>query len=463
MNALLLIKTLNKKLKLRYFAFTYITILLFVTLPGVLNLFPEWAPYGSIRDTTQTGFSQLATALKDQGYVVDRTVEPLETLKLEQTTALVFPPESPPNSQDMNYLKERMKRGLPTFYLGKLVEISMDMFGVSLQTCRVFKLDSNNTYSIAHVPVKLKDTNETFVSIIPAAFSFYSETSAEALLIADHSWELCNAIYEEKYPDPKNNVVALQDRNQFLIADEYMLKNNFTSLYPQNLNLFESIVISNGLNIRKFVFYERNLVYIPVNQEGLRMTIEKQSPERPFIIFTYIFVFVLFAASFFTGLFGSTSTFETAFKQKLTRRMESLHTDRIPAVPLSIEEDQLIKEQFLMREYGADYYSKIAIDNLQFIDEEGLERIIPKKLYQSLVNLATNQYDTETALTILEKTRYVLDLIEKHPLFVQGIIREKEREISIFDLPTFSTRSSIAIDTKRDYFEIPYEETANEK
>ena len=235
-----------------------------------------------------------------------------------------------------------------------------------------------------------------------------------------------------------------------------MLRNNFTRQYPQNLDLLPDILNAYFPQVHSVVVYERDLNYMPINRESLQMVIEKNNVGSALVLFIGILLFGILIGGLSTGLIEQSIPF-SGFQAKLIRRLERLHTKRIPAVPLSTEETILLKEHFMFRESGADYFKRVAIETLKFISDEGLEELVPTNLMVSLQNLAAYRYNPSVAWEILGKVKYILDVIEKNPLFVQGLMSQKDegREISIFDLPVFSQRSSITYDVTPDYFEIP--------
>lgn len=453
MIALLPLSLLHKKIKLRFFVLSLISIILFFVIPGITNIYPTWAPFGSINDQSIVGFSDVADRLEGNGYSVERYVNPIDTFNDQNPkSALTFFADSFPENEDI--LWRRYSENLPTFLIGD--------FGFSdilpgYTGCKY--LDYNSSFhSIAHVAVNGQFNGKEYVSVVPRPINFLEEGGIIPLLAPKNpSSEICADRYYE-LPTPISTPIAVKKGSLVFIADEFMLRNNFTRQYPQNLDLLPDILNQFYPEVDSLIVYEWNLNYMPVNKEGLQVVIEKNEIGGSIVLFISLLLLLVFIGGLGTGIFGG-DTLIPSFQNKLARRLERLHTKRIPAVPLSAEETLLLREHFMFRQSGADYFKRVALETLKFIHEEGLEPIVPQNLLLSLQDLAAYRRSPDVAWEILGKVRYILDIIEENPLFIQGFMsqRDEDREISIFDLPTFSERSSIAFDTTPDYFDIPIE------
>ncbi|RMG37380.1 MAG: hypothetical protein D6732_06925 [Methanobacteriota archaeon] len=439
---------------MRYFFLAFISIIAFFVVPGIMDAYPDWAPYGSINDRSLVGFSDTASQLEHSGYSISRFLDPIETFaNRDPHSVLVFFPDSIPLSQS-DVIVSRYRANLPTIIVG-------DYFPpIDLETyigCKYLDYESP-FHSIAHVAVT-GFNGKDYVSIVPKPIFNYGDNPDQItplLVPKNPSYEICSSSYYE-LPPPIQEPVAVKKGSVVVIADEFMLRNNFTRQYPQNLDLLPDILKSYFPTVNSLIVYERGLNYMPINKEGLRLTIEKNSIGSALVIFIGIILLGVLIGALSTGLIDQNVPL-SGFQARLVRRLERLHTKRIPAVPLSTEESILLKEHFMYRESGADYFKRVAIETLRFISEEGLEELVPSNLIISLQQLAAYRYNPSVAWEILGKVKYILDVIEKNPLFVQGIMSQKDegREISIFDLPVFSQRSSITYDVSPDYFGIPY-------
>ncbi len=464
MKALISLDLFNQRFKMRHFVLAYLFLVSFVVLPGWFEIDKDWKPYGSIEDQSIAGYSDVGNRVNSLGIDIKTTTMQLNELNLqERSTALViFQKRERFSNEDIEFLRQRAKRNLPTLYVGSHTEFSeITDYPIEIDRCHVYDKNNENGV-ISHVPSTSLDLKVQFTSIAPLPLVDYGHgdpnEEIEPLLTTLGSVKACfkDDLNTEK---PNDYVISIKHRNQIWLSDGFFLTNNFTRQYPENLDVLPYLLQQFEIPITQMVVFERYLRYIPVNQEALLLSLEYNFRYVPIVPIGLILLALPLAVSVSSGLFKAGSQTNGNRETKLSKRLTKLHTDRLPAVPLSLEEKILVKEQFTIRQLGADYFRKVAAEYLNFIRQENLGDIVPDSLIQSLERLMLDRYSPSTAWTVLEKVQFLLDIIEDNPLFVQGILSMKDEEktvSSIFDHPIFSSRASeVWQGATSDFFIVP--------
>ncbi|MDH5402013.1 MAG: hypothetical protein OEZ01_09950 [Candidatus Heimdallarchaeota archaeon] len=421
-------KQLIEELIVKRIMVTLFMTLLILILPGLLNLNPNYVPIGSIEDSSDWGYSNLAGNITHKiSNVVD--MESNNAPLSSNSLLLYLTPDNDLNQNELSKLtklvednKNIMIIGINHKYLTNFKKIGQDY--VNYDDDIIY--DSTNNGGEAGIPSVIYEGIE-YKSVLPTAIgSYYFDDvytdyyDPNSVYISSILKTKNSAFSKTCYQNIENIEYCKQEftigvkiKNTVIISDRYMFRNNYTNLYQQNINLFNRILRHQYPTVDNIIVDESKLNWLPYSRVGVSMFIKNIFNNLFFkFIFVVLIIFLPILMAMDSDLINSKRTTSGKTAKRILQRLTSIHIKKLPGIPLTIEERKLMEEHLNVKRFGKYYLSGVAKDYLNYIIENNLEKSISTSILNDLQMLSNNLISDRIAWDIIHSTNIAIDSIK---------------------------------------------------
>ena len=442
-------KKFRSLVRFRIIILSLLFILLFNFSIGIFNLFPEYVPQGSFEDRSQDGFSNAFNVINTP---VERSVNALSILGLKSSDLLfIATPELDIDATEREFLSQKALEGIPMIIMisakvQALPELNR-FISDTLETQvgeRIINLGSSTDRTKFETPIlhatnivsgnmsignndtfvppdNSADTREVFTGT--NSFQLLDENGVDflplderVLYFSDSSLINCNGCSDVF-------AVVIRIRNIIIVADDWMIRNEFVVNHPENLKFlpallqeFEDI----GIPIQRIVVDEAHLDWLVVNHNGLEARLFTLGISLALLVGVLLSAFLVPS---FIAIGRKLIRFDKkkeTLQGDLYKRLEVIHTEKMIAVPFSLEEKTLLKYMIAQKIKKWDFLNRFATEQLDYIHKFQLTSQISSDLLSNLQILADNYVKSHDAWYIIQQGNLAIENAEK-------LVETKER------------------------------------
>jgi len=420
----------KQKFKPRFIFLSLFAIFIIFIIPGIFNFSSDWVPTGAVYDKSEFGYSNSFSMINKEYQIIpmrhDFTDFDLTSLN---KLLIILTPEDDLSDAEIDYLKTRINTGLPILIVGsKGMDLpkleNMESLYFQIGDFRIF--DSTNNGNDIGLPEVTNDLESEFVSVVPYEITDirgkFGNVADDSLLMTKSTSTNENCIRHD-LSDPNcfgRRSISAKFNNFIILTDAWMLRNYYTNQFPQNLEVLPYLFDSFNIPITEIYIDETHLDWIPVNRAGLRIAssnlIGSNGLLVAFLTFGVIFPILLSLNNQLIS-FTPAGTLGSTLSNKIFKRLDDIHTSRVPAIPLSLEERILTLENLDTRTLGSKYLQKVANELILYIKELGIENQFPNVNWNNLTVLSKKALLEVDSWQIITDTNKIIELIQSNELF----------------------------------------------
>ena len=431
-------KIWTQKFKPRFIFLSILSIILIFSLPGLLNLAENWAPTGSIDDIGDYGYSTAFDVIGET-----HNIHPIRSkfidvkLKSSNELLVILTPENKFSAVELDFIQLRISANLPTLIVGSLSmgrtelhEIERHYFGLGAD--RIF--DKINNANDVGLPLSQDNFGGEYVSVVPT--EIHGGFQSEDQILSTFETSTSESCIRQNIENPTcfySRTIIARNRQFMVFTDGWMLRNYYTRQFPQNTELLDVILNSFETTITDVYIDETHLDWIPINRDGFEIStrnlLVSDSIFFALLIFGVILPLLLSLNNELIG-FTYTGVFGSGIGKKMFKRLDRIHTSRVVAVPLSLEERILTLENLEAKTMGRKYLSKIARELIIYLDENKLRDSFPAVNLNNLIQLSLAPMLETDGWQIIGDTNQIIDLIAQN----ESLLSEDNRIRDLTDL-----------------------------
>jgi hypothetical protein len=396
------------------------SIFIITTIPYFVPYYNDWSPYRSITNDGEFGHSMLRTTLERDFGIRDEHLDITSLVPASRSALVIISPEIKFSSSELEFLQKWTSSGASLIVIGA----SKIMNGIAQNWDIQYDFDYGPIYDFTNNQLQnpsfpfITDGNEIYTSVIPhsithvrsgdsESYSLTSFSSAESTLCIKNSDLNCNSPY---------TIGSISIENQVaFIADNWMLSNKYVQQFPENLGLLHSIISKLNPQIEQIIFDDSHYHWAPLNRKGVEAFgmnfIRNVNGLLTIIAVLAILVPIILATS--SGVFSDAKWSDRTVTKKIGKRLETLYLDKVPAVPLTLEERFLVEEQLEQKNRGPYYFQHVANYLLNFLEQEKLLPLVPSYLIQGLELLQLEVIPKAETWDIIQKINLIIEEAKK--------------------------------------------------
>ncbi len=424
---LISLQRLRRYLSFENFIILYFAISFGALGPGFLNLNQSWVPYGSINDSTSYGYQTSANYLHSIGISTVRNVASLPVITENGKLLAYLNPKEDISKLELEYLIQRISTGLPTLIVSDNLNSFpnfrnlLNQFFVAPTSCRMYEHVDQVTLNRQAYPSVFGQFAK-FQGILPTALDVAGNSFVSPLLAVTQFNASCDSFADNN----STRLISVRTSSLIVLSDPWMITNNYTKFYPENLGFWNLVVneFKSSLNIQitSMVSAEYHLNYAPMNRESLQITLEKNFQN----------VFLVFILSIFTvgfpillGIIFKMFSFDRreGRGKQLKKRFMTLHTERLYAVPLTLEEKIITDEKIRVSISDRPTYLRETCSQLyDFIIQYKLEGYFNESLINELKDRTAATYVVDDVYWMtISKVNLIMDVLQEDTMISSGL------------------------------------------
>jgi hypothetical protein len=290
----------------------------------------------------------------------------------------------------------------------------------------------NNQLESPSFPIVTDGTNN-YSAVIPhsmfhldsvdlESYSLTSLPSARSKACIEISGYDCNSPYSIGMATVENRVA--------FIADNWMLSNTFVQQFPDNLNLLSSVINYLNPQSKLVIFDDSHYQWAPLNRKGVEVFGRNfiqyvKGLEYLLSIISVLAILIPIILATSSGVFADTKWSDRPVTKKIGKRLETLYLDKVPAVPLTLEERFLVEEQLEQKNRGPYYFQHVANYLLNFLEQEQLLPLVPTHLIQGLELLQLEVIPKAETWDLIQKINLIIEDAKKN-LHISSLNKENK-------------------------------------
>jgi len=398
------INTVYRYIKIRILVITIGLIITTVILPFWFPIIPNFEPTYSVYNHGDYGYSNVFSGLDT--YQIDRSHTANSELYAEADLLILITPQRDLQTSYINQILTHYHSGMKLLLIGKenlnplLVQFGIAISSGSTKENRIFDPVNNGG---SKVFPKLANTFgiDDVYGVVPTDINRINPYSTSFMTTYNSSGKAY--CYDLSDPCLSSSVVGVNNTNFMFVADSWMFNNQYSTTFPANKILFQHMINSLIGSSGHILVDESFLKWAPVNSNGVENFIDMKLNANLIatvigIVAMLIPLIIGFQAKLFTGKEEDRDRVESS--KSLESRLDYIHVEKLPAAPLNIQENIMMREKLQYARRGKYYFQYSANTLLDMIDSLKIE--MPEAVMMTLTSLTKGVYDEFSSWRVLE-------------------------------------------------------------